>query len=675
MRRLLLGACLAAVTLLAQKQPFTVERLLELQRLSEHELSPDGTQVAFTVQTVNVEANTKPRQIWVVPLAGGTPRKLTTEGNNYRPKWSADGKSLLFLSTRSGSAQVWLMNADGSGARQVTTISTEADTHSFVPGGNKIVFTSEVYPECTSDACNQAKLEAESKSKVKARTYTSLLYRHWDTWQGARRKHIFLASLEGGEPKDLTPGTRDVPPFSLGGGDDYAIAPDGNEICFVMNTDAELATSTNSDLFVVSLTEPGEPRKVVENPAADNSPLYSPDGRFIAYRAQSRPGFESDRWRLMLLERETGRSTSRTDNLDLNVEAISWAPDSKRLFFVLEDRGRSNIHMLPVAGGASRSVVAGASHMDGPQFTPDGRTMIYAEHSGSAPIEIFKASSAGGAPVPLTRLNDALLRNAALQRLEDFWVDSTDRARVHSFVVKPPDFDKEKKYPVLFLIHGGPQGAWGESWSYRWNPQVFASAGFVVVMPNPRGSTGYGQKFTDEVSGDWGGRVYDDIMAVTDHVAAQPWADPARFAAAGGSFGGYMVNWLLGHTDRFKAFVSHAGVYDLPSMGGETEELWFTKWEFGGLPWQTPETHAKWSPSQHAANFKTPTLVIHGELDFRVPYGQGLQLFTALKMNQVPAKLLVYPDEGHWILKPQNTVLWYKSFQDWIQEWTRPQAR
>ena len=675
MRRLLLGACLAAVSLLAQKQPFTVERLLELQRLSEHELSPDGTQVAFTVQTVNVEANTKPRQIWIVPLAGGTPRKLTSEGNNYRPKWSADGKSLLFLSTRSGSAQVWLMNADGSGARQVTTISTEADAVSFVPGGSKIVFTSEVYPECTNDACNKAKLEAESKSKLKARTYTSLLYRHWDTWQGARRKHIFLASLEGGEPKDLTPGTRDVPPFSLGGGDDYAIAPDGNEICFVMNTDADLATSTNSDLFVVSLTEPGEPRKVVENPAADNSPLYSPDGRYIAYRAQSRPGFESDRWRLMLLERETGRSTSRTDNLDLNVEAISWAPDSKRLFFVLEDRGRANIHMLPIAGGASRSVVAGASHMDGPQFTPDGRTMIYAEHSGSAPIEIFKASSAGGAPVPLTRLNDALLRDAALTRLEDFWVDSADRARVHSFVVKPPGFDKDKKYPVLFLIHGGPQGAWGESWSYRWNPQVFASAGFVVVMPNPRGSTGYGQKFTDEVSGDWGGRVYDDIMAVTDHVAAQPWADPARFAAAGGSFGGYMVNWLLGHTDRFKAFVSHAGVYDLPSMGGETEELWFTKWEFGGLPWQTPETHAKWSPSQHAANFKTPTLVIHGELDFRVPYGQGLQLFTALKMNQVPSKLLVYPDEGHWILKPQNTVLWYKTFQDWIQEWTRQPSR
>jgi len=675
MRRLLAGLSLAAATLLAQQQPFTADRLLELQRISEHQLSPDGTTVAFTVQTVDLAANTKPRQIWIAPLGGGAPRKLTSEGNNWRPRWSPDGSKLAFLSSRSGAAQIWLMSLDGTGAKQVTSLSTEADTVSFVPDGKRLVFTSEVYPECPDDSCNKSKLDAEAKSKVKARIYTSLLYRHWDTWQSARRKHIFIISTEGADLKDLTPGSRDAPPFSLSGGDDYAIAPDGNEICFVMNTEAELATSTNTDLFVVSLAEPSEPRKVVENSAADNSPVYSPDGRYIAYRAQSRPGFESDRWRLMLLERETGRSTSRSDNLDLNVEGISWAPDSKRIFFIVEDRGRANIHMLPVTGGASRTVVAGASHMDDPQFTPDGRTMIYGEHSGSAPVEIFKASSVGGAPVPLTRLNESLLSRYTLTRLEDFWIDGAGGSRVHSFVVKPPAFDKTRKYPVLFLIHGGPQGAWGESWSYRWNPQVFAASGFVVVMPNPRGSTGYGQKFTDEVSGDWGGRVYDDIMAVTDYVAAQPWADGERFAAAGGSFGGYMVNWLLGHSERFKAFVSHAGVYDLPSMGGETEELWFTKWEFGGLPWQTPETYAKWSPSQFAGNFKTPTLVIHGEQDFRVPYGQGLQLFTALKMNNVPSKLLIFPDEGHWILKPQNSALWYKTFLDWVEEWTRPQSR
>jgi dipeptidyl aminopeptidase/acylaminoacyl peptidase len=337
----------------------------------------------------------------------------------------------------------------------------------------------------------------------------------------------------------------------------------------------------------------------------------------------------------------------------------------------VEDRGRSAIHIISITGGASKPVVTGSSHLDEPQFSPDGKTIVYSEMSGSKPMEIYKASSGGGRPEPLTRLNDATLADYHLTALEDFWVEGAERTQVHSFLVKPPNFDKSQKYPVLFLIHGGPQGAWGESWSYRWNPQVFAAAGFVVVMPNPRGSTGYGQKFTDEVSGDWGGKVYDDIIAVVDQTARLPFVDPDRMAAAGGSFGGYMVNWMLGHTQRFKAMVCHAGVYDLRSMGGETEELWFTRWEFGGMPWETPEVHERWSPSNFVREFKTPTLVIHGEQDFRVPYGQGLQLFTALQIQKVPSKLLLYPDEGHWILKPQNTVLWYKSFLDWVTEWTR----
>jgi len=670
MRLFLLGLA-AAAFLHAQKAPFTVEALLGIQRISEHQLSPDGSTVLFTVQSVDINANTKPRQIWTVSAEGGTPRKLTSEGNNYRPRWSPDGKTVAFHSTRKGGAQIWLMHPDGSNARQLTTLAAEADGVIFSPDGKKLIFTSEVFPECADDACNKRKLDAETASKVKARVYTSLLYRHWDTWQGARRKHIFLLPVEGGTAKDLTPGARDVPPFSLGGPDDYAVSPDGNELAYVQNTDPEPWLSTNSDIYVVSLNEPGEPRKVVENPAADSSPAYSPDGRYLVYRAQVRAGFESDRWRLMLLDRASGRSRPLTENLDLNVNGMAWAPDSKRLAFVAEDRGRANIHLVAVAGGAARSIVAGASTMDDPQFTPDGRAMIYAENSGSAPVELFRASSAGGTPAPLTRLNDAHLASYALAKLEDFFVEAGAGARVHSFTVKPPNFDAKAKYPVLFLIHGGPQGAWGENWSYRWNPQVFASAGFVVVLPNPRGSTGYGQKFTDDVSGDWGGRAFEDIMAVVEQVAKQPWADSERFAAAGGSYGGYMVNWMLGHTDRFKALVSHAGVYDLRSMGGETEELWFTKWEFGGMPWQTPETHERWSPSNFVQSFKTPILVIHGEQDYRVPLGQGLQLFTAAKMNDVPAKLLLYPDEGHWILKPQNSVLWYNTFIDWIKEWTQ----
>jgi dipeptidyl aminopeptidase/acylaminoacyl peptidase len=312
--------------------------------------------------------------------------------------------------------------------------------------------------------------------------------------------------------------------------------------------------------------------------------------------------------------------------------------------------------------------------VDDVQLTADGRTMIYTEQSASRPTEIFRAMSSGGAGVALAHLNDAILSDAALTPPEEVFVESADKTRVYAFVVKPPDFSPTKKYPVLLLIHGGPQGAWGETWSYRWNPQVFASAGYLVVMPNPRGSTGYGQKFIDDINGDWGGKVYDDIMAVADYAAALPYADPERMAAAGGSYGGYMVDWLLGHTTRFKAFVSHAGVFDLRSMAAETEELWFPKWEFSGMPWDNPDMYAKWSPSYFVKDFKTPTLVIHGELDYRVPVGQGMQLFTSLQMQKVPSKLLLFPDEGHWILKPQNSVLWYSSFLDWIGEWLKKPA-
>jgi dipeptidyl aminopeptidase/acylaminoacyl peptidase len=385
---------------------------------------------------------------------------------------------------------------------------------------------------------------------------------------------------------------------------------------------------------------------------------------------QVRAGYESDRWRLVVMDRETAKVTVLTESIDRHVTGFSWYPDSKRIAFTTEDRGRQQAYLIPVTGGGTRSLTQGATHVDDLQFSSDGKTLVYTEVTGASPTEIWRASSAGGAPVPVTRLNDEFLASHDLRKLEEFNVTGAEGAQVHTLLLKPPDFDEGKKYPVLFLIHGGPQGAWGETFSFRWNPQVFATAGFVVVMPNPRGSTGYGTKFTDDINGDWGGKVYEDIMAVVDHVSKLPYADPDRMAAAGGSYGGYMVNWIAGHTDRFKALVSHAGVYDLRSMGGETEELWFSTWENKGFPWQSPDLHEKWSPSAHAGQFKTPTLVIHGELDFRVPYGQGLQLFTAMQAQKVPSKLLIYPDEGHWILKPQNSLLWYRTFLDWVTEWT-----
>lgn len=671
-RATLLGLAFAA-SLLAQKQPFDVNALLRLVRISDPQVSRDGQTVSFTAQTVDVANNKKPAQIYTVPVNGGAPRQITNAGeDNERARWSPDSKTIAFISDRSGSAQVWTMNADGSNPKQVTNLATETGGVLFSPDGKNLLFTSDVYPECPDDACNRQKLEAEKNNKVKARIYTSLLYRHWTKWQTPRRTHLMVVAAGGGTPKDLTPGARDVPGFSLGGPDDYDISPDGTEVCYAMNADPVPATSTNTDLYVVSIAG-GAPRKITVNPGADSSPLYSPDGKYIAYRSQFRAGYESDRWRLMVLERATGKLVNLSENLDRWISGFEWAPDSSRIFFTSEDRGRQTIQYIPVSGGAVRVALSGDNSLDDIHLTRDGKAMIYTEQSGAEPVSIYRASSTGGPAVRLTHLNDAVLNSYQLTPLEDFWVEGADKAQVQSFVVKPPNFDAKKKYPVLLLIHGGPQGAWGQDWSYRWNPQVFAAAGYVVVMPNPRGSTGYGQKFIDEINGDWGGRAFDDIMAVADHLATLPYVDTSRMAAAGGSYGGYMVDWILGHTNRFKALVSHAGVYDLRSEFGDTEELWFPLWEFQGTPWDNPEMYARWSPNHFVKEFRTPTLVIHGELDFRVPYGQGLELFTDLQMQKVPSKLLVFPDEGHWVNKPQNSLLWYKTFIDWVDTWTKKQ--
>ncbi|HTX34036.1 MAG TPA: S9 family peptidase [Bryobacteraceae bacterium] len=673
MRRRLLLLLASAAIAFAGKQPLDVNAMLQLQRISDPQISPDGVWVAFTVQSVDVAANRKPQQIWTVPLGGGAPRQITHEGSlNQRPRWSPDSKRIAFVSDRSGSSQVWTMDPDGGKPFQVTSLASEADGVLFSPDGKNLLFTSEVYPDCgADDACNKKNLDADAASKVKARVYTELLYRHWTAWQSRRRSHLLVVPVSGGAAKDLTPGNRDVPPFSLGGPDDYDISPDGKEVCYSENLDPVPATSTNSDLFAVSI-EGGEARRITSNPGADASPKYSPDGKYLAWRAQFRTGYESDRWRLMVLERATGHTTNLTESMDRWVNSFTWSPDSALLFFTTGDRGRQPIQFIPVTGGAARIAASGDGELDDMQLTHDGKTMVYTENTGVSPAEIYRASSSGGAPLALTHLNDATLSGYQLTSLEEFWVDTADGARVQSFVVKPYGFQADHKYPVLMLIHGGPQGNWGHSWTYRWNAQVFAAAGYVVVMPNPRGSTGYGQKFIDEINGDWGGKPFDDIMAVTDYVVSGiPYADASRLTAAGGSYGGYMVDWMLGHTQRFKALISHAGVYDLPSEFGATDELWFPLWEFGGTPWDKPEAYAAMSPSHYVKDFQTPTLVIDGELDFRVPYTQGLQLYTALQLQKVPSKLIVFPDEGHWVLKPQNSVFWYNNFIGWLDSWVK----
>lgn len=651
-------------------RPFTFDDLMAIRRLGDPQVSPDGRWVAFTVTTIDKAQNTRNTDIWLVPTAGGEPRQLTTHpAADARPRWSPDGRKLAFISTRDGTSQIWVMDVTGGEPERLTRFPTGASGVLWSPDGRHLAFTAEVYPDCPDEACNHQREQERARSPVKARLYIRLLYRHWDTWKDGKRRHLFVIPAAGGTARDLTPGDHDVPPFSLGGPDDYAFSPDGSELCFARKDGRDEAISTNSDLWIVPVRG-GEPRRLTTNPAADNSPLYSPDGRYIAYRAQERPGFESDRWRLMLYDRQTGRTRSLTEALDHWVEEFVWAPDSQRLYFTVAEGGAFPIYTVTLATGEIRKLVPTGAN-EGLQITPDGKTLIFLRHGFSQPAELYRVNVDGSQLAPLTRMNAERLAAIQWGEVRSIWYTGADGARVHGWIITPPGFDPAKAYPMIVLLHGGPQSVWADVFHYRWNAQLFAAAGYVIFMPNPRGSIGFGQKFIDEISGDWGGKVYEDVMRGVDYVIGLGYVDPNRIGAAGGSYGGYLVNWIAGQTDRFRALVSHAGVFNLISMYGSTEELWFPEWEFRGTPWTNKELYERWSPHNFAQNFKTPTLVIHGELDFRVPVSEGLQMFTALQRRNVPSKLLLFPDEGHWILKPQNSELWYRTVIEWFDTYLK----
>ncbi len=736
------------------KRPVTFADLMAMKRVSDPQISPSGKWVMFSVTEVSLEKNTKVNHLWVVPMAGGKETQLTYSDSGISQtngRFSPDGQWVMYTQPDAhGASQIFVAAWDDAHgtwvdgkAHPVTALETEADGGLWAPDSKHFLFTSAVYPGCEAKGpsrteeqakeearCNAAKDAEAAASPVKAQVFDHLLYRHWNQFTGAKRSHIFYASLPAGlpaqqdpdsvTPLDLTPasavGDAETPTFSLGGPLGYAWAPDSKEIAYVTNLDPVLAASTNNDVFTLRLDEPGAKAvKVSTSPGSDDGPQYSPDGKYLAFRSQARAGYESDRFDLVVMDRASRRidhvlprmTNNKNEPVNDNwVDEFTWAPDSKSIAIASPDRGGEVVQFnpLPVRGSLTPPGAwsANGGEFGSLAFTKDGAvvaTQMFVNRPAEIAVLVHTLTGAQGGDIfisktdirSLTHVNDALLAQLDFSKLESFWFGSVDDTQVQGFIIRPPNFDASRKYPVKFLIHGGPQGAWGDSWSYRWNAELMAASGYVVVMVNPRGSTGYGQAFIDGINGDWGGKAYIDLMRGLDAAEAKfPFIDKTRECALGASYGGYMADWILTHTNRFQCIVTHDGMYDAESAYGSTEEMWFNEWEFRrspatgaaafdkepAQPWRYSSLPAdqdpfrKWSPMRYIQNAKTPTLVIHSQRDYRLDVSQGFELFTALQRRGVPSKFLYFPDEGHWILKPQNSALWYETVGDWCDRWT-----
>ena len=704
----------------------TFEDMMKMKRLGETAVSPDGKWLAYSVTTVDLAQNTKTAELWMQAIAGGEPLKVAVaQPGDSDPEFAPDSKHILYVSGRENGEQLWLADFDPatgatSNAKKLTNISTGADSPKWSPDGRSVVFTSAVYPDCPAispadggagDRCNKEKDAALAASQVKAQIFTQLLYRHWNHYTGEKRSHLFLVSVDTGAVRDLTPSDpHDVPPFSLTDsscGCDFS--PDSKELAFTENPDPVPAISTSAQIFLLDLTDPSAKARKISTSAGGNfSPRYSPDGKYIAWRSQARAGYESDKFRLILYERVSKSASQQVSgprdllpNFDNWVDEFAWGRKSKDIYVVSGITGEAPVFQVdlkgsmfswglishnlgsfsdlhPIPSGSNGELLATRMTVDSP-----GEVVRFVDQLMSSSYRP-KGNEPGGFvnfdevnTVPVTHLNDTLLSQLDLPKMESFWFTAKDGAKVEGFLIRPPGFDPAKKYPVKFLIHGGPEGDWGDSWSYRWNAELFAANGYVVIMINFRGSTGYGQAFVDGVNGDWGGKPFTDLMTGLDYAEEHyPFIDKTRECALGASYGGYMANWVLGHTDRFKCIVSHDGMFDAESAFGTTEEDWFNTWEFKGHPWDyygkpdAENPYRKWSPSLSAKSFKTPTLVVHGQLDYRLDVSEGFQLFDTLQLLGVPLKMLYFPDEGHWVLKPQNAQLWYKTVNDWVDQWT-----
>jgi dipeptidyl aminopeptidase/acylaminoacyl peptidase len=648
------------------KRAITVDDLWAMKRIGSFSVSPDGKTIAYTVTSYTFEANKGNTDIYLIDTDGKNLRALkNSEKNENEPKFSLDGKSIAF--TRGG--QIWQCNLDGSNEKQLTNIYTGASDFEWSPDGKKMLFVSSVYPECTTQDCNEQKDKAYEESKVKAEIFTELMYRHWNDWRGHKRSHLFLLDVATGEFKDLTEGNKeDVPPPALGSSNDFNFSHDGTEVAYALNPEFTRATSTNIEVYLASLTSPLTPKIISTSKGVDSQPVYSPDGNWIAWTSMKRAGFEADKLDLILFDRKTGETEVLTEDFDNSVSEFVWSPDSKVIYFTSGNEINNSIYKLDIDDDEIE-LFHQNNYNTNIQLSKDGKTLYFLKQRSDLPNEIFSQSTDGKNTLKrITFTNEEILSQLEMNSIETFWCEGANGDKVQSIIVKPPFFDPNKKYPMMFLIHGGPQGAWEDNFHYRWNLQMFAGAGYVVVAPNPRGSTGYGQNFTDEISRDWGGKVYTDLMNSYDYAIKNfSFIDPKNTFASGASYGGYMVNWIAGHTDRFSALFCHNGTFNLESMWGTTEELWFPEWELGGTPWENREAYEKWSPHRYIHNAKTPMLIVHSAYDFRLSEEQAFQLFTSLQRLGVESKFLYFPDETHFVSKPQNAKLWWNTVFDWFK--------
>jgi dipeptidyl aminopeptidase/acylaminoacyl peptidase len=666
----LLTVCLVAT---AETHPFSVHDMLAMDRISDAQVSPDGKTVVFVVRATDLAANRGANDLWAVGMDGTGLRRLTSHSAaDVNPRWSADGKTIYFLSTRSGSSQIWQIAIGGGEATQVTTLPLDIGSFRVSPDGARIAFSAEVFPGKSIDETAQM-ADAKSKQKSSGKIYDSLLFRHWDTWSEGTRNHLFVMPVKGGAAVDIMQAMdADAPSKPFGGPEEYAFTPDSKAVVFsARNVGREEAWSTNFDLYLAPVDGKSQTNLTAENKAWDTIPAFSPDGKTLAYLAMERAGFEADRYRIVLRSWPDGPTRVLTQAWDRSAGDLAWSPDGKTLYASADNLGQHSLFAIDAASGNARVVVK-----DGTVSTPavaGSDRIVYGLDTLLAPVELYSVRADGSDVRRLTNINGEKVAAARMGKPEQFTFEGANGDKVYAYVVTPADFDPAKKYPVAFLIHGGPQGSMGNHFHYRWNPQAYAGRGYAAVMVDFHGSTGYGQAFTDAIRGDWGGAPFVDLQkGLAAAIVRYPWLDGDRVAALGASYGGYMINWIAGNwPDRFRALVVHDGNLDERFAYYATEELWFPEWEHGGTPWEHPEGYEKHNPVDFVKNWKTPTLVVHGGRDYRVVETGGFATFTALQRKGIPSRFLYFPDENHWVLKPANSILWHDTVLAWLDQYVK----